>query len=212
MHIMADEKVEPGETGVSSGGDQIYPPGLPVGTVQSTAPDPEGGPFMLVRVKPSANLDKVDEVLVITQVSEKEPQYQEGQRPVRAADILAQRLPTIAPKAPDKTGAEPPPTSALYAKKTPPATTEVSPGIVTPKKKPVQTSPGSQSAPSSTNSSVTGPGESSTETKKTTSAAPNGTEPSASEPKKPKAPPATPPAEPRPAAPSENAQPQETPR
>src|SRR5437868_6861281 len=212
MQAISGEKGEPGGTVGSSGGDQIYPPGLPVGTVQSTAPDPEGGPLMLVRVKPSANLDKVDEVLVITQVSEKEPQYLEGQRPVRAADILAQRLPTIAPKAPDKTGAEPPPTSALYAKKTPPATTEVSPGTATPKKKPVQTSPGSQSAPSSTNSSVTAPGESSTETKKTTSSAPNGTEPSASEPKKPKAPSATPPAEPRPAAPSENAQPQENPR
>src|SRR5947209_1907156 len=141
MHIMADEKVEPGETVVSSGGDQIYPPGLPVGTVQSTAPAPAGGPFMLVRVKPSANLDKVDEVLVITQVSEKEPQYQEGPHPVRAADILAQRLPTVTPKAPDKTGAEPPPTSALYAKKTPSTNAEGPAGSPATKKKPVQANP-----------------------------------------------------------------------
>src|SRR5205814_1079754 len=54
MHVMADEKIETGESVVSSGGDQIYPPGLPIGTVFSTEPDPDGGPFMVVRVKPSA--------------------------------------------------------------------------------------------------------------------------------------------------------------
>ena len=58
LHIMSDEKIETGEPVVSSGGDQIYPRGLPIGTVFATAPDPEGGPFMLVQVKPAANLDK----------------------------------------------------------------------------------------------------------------------------------------------------------
>lgn len=203
MHIMADERVEPGETVVSSGGDQVYPAGLPVGTVQSTAPDPEGGPFMVVRVKPSASLDKVDEVLVITQVSEKEPQYQEGPRPVRAADILAQRLPTVAPKAPDKTGAEPPPTSALYAKKTPSANAEVPSGSPATKKKPPESAPASQSAPPSANTPVAQPGEPPAETKQSTSPPPNGTEPPASEPKKPKAPTPTT---------TEPAQPQENPR
>ena len=119
---MADEKIEIGESVVSSGGDQIYPPGLPIGTVFSTEPDPDGGPFLVVRVKPSANLDKVDEVLVITKVIDKEPAVVQSSRGLRAADILAQRLPTIVPKSPWKAGAEPPPTSALYAKK--PAATQ----------------------------------------------------------------------------------------
>ena len=212
MHIMADEKIDPGETVVSSGGDQIYPPGLPVGTVQSTTPDPEGGPFMVVQVKPSANLDKVDEVLVITQVSEKEPQYQEGPHPVRAADILAQRLPTVTPKAPDKTGAEPPPTSALYAKKTPSTNAEGPAGSPATKKKPVQANPPSQSAPISTNTPLTQPGEAPTEGKQSIAPAPNGTEAPTAETKKPKVPSTIEPAPPKPPTPIESTQPQENPR
>jgi len=220
MHIMADEKVEPGETVVSSGGDQIYPPGLPVGTVLSTAPDPEGGPFMVVRVKPSANLDKVDEVLVITEVSEKEPQYQEGPRPVRAADILAQRLPTVTPKAPAKTGEEPPPASALYAKKTPSANGEGASGSPAIKKKPAEVAPGSQSghasqpapaapSPASANSPVSQSLEFPAAPKPAASAAPSSTEPPDSEAKKPKAPSNLEPAKTNPNPPAES---QETPR
>lgn len=199
MHITADEKIEPGETVVSSGGDQIYPPGLPVGTVQSTAPDPDG-PFMVVRVKPSANLDKVDEVLVITQVMDKEPQYQEGSRALRAADILAQRLPTITPKAPDKTGVEPPPTSVLYAKKPSSANAEAPPGGAGARKKAPETIPGEQIGPSPTNSAGAQPREAPIEAKQNTSAA-NGTDTPASEPRKPKVPSTT-----------ESPQPQENPR
>lgn len=117
LHIMADEKIVPGEPVVSSGGDQIYPRGLPIGTVFSTGPDPEGGPFMVVRVKPSADLDRVEEVLVITKVVEKEPEQQETATTLRAADILAQRLPTVVPKPPEKGSDVPPDTRFLYAKK-----------------------------------------------------------------------------------------------
>src|SRR5579884_294475 len=116
LHVMADEKVEPGDPVVSSGGDQIYPRGLPIGIVSTTAPDPEGGPFMIVKVKPAADLDRVEEVLVITKVIDKSPEAPEGPRALRAADILAQRLPTVVPKPPSK-GEEPPPTSVLYARK-----------------------------------------------------------------------------------------------
>jgi rod shape-determining protein MreC len=117
LHIMADEKIENGEPVVSSGGDQIYPRGLPIGTVFNTAPDPEGGPFMVVRVKPAANLDKVEEVLVITKIVEKEGVAPETATSLRAADILAQRLPTVVPKPPGTADAEPPSTAVLYAKK-----------------------------------------------------------------------------------------------
>jgi rod shape-determining protein MreC len=117
LHVMSDEKVMVGDPVVSSGGDQIYPRGLPIGTVFSVGPDPEGGPFMLVRVKPSADLDRVEEVLVITKVIDKSPQEPGTATGMRAADILAQRLPTVLPKPPEKTGAEPPPTSVLYGRK-----------------------------------------------------------------------------------------------
>ena len=116
LHVMVDEKIEPGDPVVSSGGDQIYPRGLPIGVVSTTTPDPEGGPFMVVKVKPSADLERVEEVLVITKVIDKSPEAPEGPRALRAADILAQRLPTIVPRAPAK-GEQPPPTSVLYARK-----------------------------------------------------------------------------------------------
>jgi rod shape-determining protein MreC len=116
LHVMVDEKIEPGDAVVSSGGDQIYPRGLPIGVVSTTTPDPEGGPFMVVKVKPAADLERVEEVLVITKVIDKSPEAPEGPRALRAADILAQRLPTVVPRAPAK-GEEPPPTSVLYAKK-----------------------------------------------------------------------------------------------
>ena len=117
LHVMADEKIEVGEPVVSSGGDQIYPRGLPIGTVSSVGPDPEGGPFMSVRVKPSADLERVEEVLVITRVVDKSPEHLDTAKTLRAADILAQRLPTVVPKPPSQAVAEPPPTSVLYARK-----------------------------------------------------------------------------------------------
>jgi rod shape-determining protein MreC len=132
LHIMADEKIVPGEPVVSSGGDQIYPRGLPIGTVFSIGPDPEGGPFMLVRVKPSADLDRVEEVLVITQVIDKAPAEQETATGLRAADILAQRLPTVIPKPPAKAGEEPPDTRFLYAKKPGTAPSNATPGAAKP--------------------------------------------------------------------------------
>ena len=52
--------------GVTSGGDQVYPRGLPVGVVQSIAPDPDHQPYTAIAVRPAVDLDRVEEVLVIT--------------------------------------------------------------------------------------------------------------------------------------------------
>src|SRR6476646_3135780 len=69
--VTADETVQPGERVLTSGGDQVFPKGLPVGTVTkvSTASDL----FLNVRVKPTANLSKLEEVLVITKKEERMP-------------------------------------------------------------------------------------------------------------------------------------------
>ncbi len=55
-----------GELVLSSGGDQVYPRGLPVGTIESIAPDPDHQPYTLIRLRPAANLDQLEEVLIIT--------------------------------------------------------------------------------------------------------------------------------------------------
>ncbi len=100
LNLMADEKIENGERVLTSGGDQVYPPGLPVGTVARVMNDREGEPFLVVRVKPSADLNTLEEVLVVTQSEEKQQGPEEGPSSLRAADILAQRLPMVRPKPP----------------------------------------------------------------------------------------------------------------
>ena len=96
--IMADEEVKPGDRVLTSGGDQIFPKGLIIGTVDRISRGPE---FLQISVKPSAALNRLEEVLVITKMAEETPVAgQDGVR-VRAADILAERLPVV-PKKPEK--------------------------------------------------------------------------------------------------------------
>lgn len=101
-HIMGDEKVAPGETVLSSGGDQIFPKGFPIGTVTQVSPGKEM--FLNIKIKPAADLSRLEEVLVITARKEYEPVAGNGGR-VRAADILAQRLPSVPEKPPTAAGA-----------------------------------------------------------------------------------------------------------
>jgi rod shape-determining protein MreC len=96
-HIMSDNPVQPGEVVRTSGGDRIFPKGLPVGTVSQVGNGPDL--FLTIRVRPAANLSKLEEVLIVTKLVEQEPtQLESG--PVRAADILAQRLPSVPDKPP----------------------------------------------------------------------------------------------------------------
>jgi rod shape-determining protein MreC len=121
--VMSDETVQAGERVVTSGGDQIFPKGLPVGTVTKVSPGAEL--FLNIRVKPAADLSRLEEVLVITQQEEKEPALAGGAPPMRAADILAQRLPSVPDRPPDDPNKPPPPTSGLKILPAPttPATT-----------------------------------------------------------------------------------------
>jgi len=63
-YISNDEKVTVGEAVVTSGQDRIFPKDLPVGTVVNFAADPKS-PFMKIRVKPAAHLERLEEVLVL---------------------------------------------------------------------------------------------------------------------------------------------------
>ena len=96
--VMSDEQVSPGETVLSSGGDQIFPKGLPVGTVTHVSPGREM--FLNIKVRPAADLSRLEEVLVVTEKQEHESLAENGGS-TRAADILAQRLPSV----PDKPAA-----------------------------------------------------------------------------------------------------------
>jgi rod shape-determining protein MreC len=124
QYVMSDEKVVPGEEVITSGGDRIFPKGLPVGKVASVEPGKDL--FLNIRVVPSSRLDQLEEVLVVTKITEKLPDAKDL-GPLRASDILAERLPSVPKTEVDAAGnAKPgatPGTAAGTAGTHPPATT-----------------------------------------------------------------------------------------
>jgi rod shape-determining protein MreC len=114
VDISPDSRIKSGEPIVTSGGDQIFPRGLPVGTVDRVIADPEHDPLVDVLVQPAAKLAALEEVLVITNLSDAlspqeakdlaESEAESEAQQKRASDILSERLPSrIDPNAPADT-------------------------------------------------------------------------------------------------------------
>ena len=61
-YVPNDDDVNVGERVITSGMDRIFPRDLPVGTVAEIK---SGNPFKLIRIKPAANLERLEEVLVL---------------------------------------------------------------------------------------------------------------------------------------------------
>jgi len=97
--IMPGEEVQPGDKIITTGGDGIFPKGLPVGNVVKVSP---ADIFLKVRIHPSANLNRLEEVLVVTKLQDVVPGGADLAGSQRAADILSARLPGV----PEKTDAE----------------------------------------------------------------------------------------------------------
>jgi rod shape-determining protein MreC len=60
--VITDQDVAVGEAVLTSGLDRIFPKDLPVGTVDSAAP---GNPFKVIKVRPAARLDRLEEVWIL---------------------------------------------------------------------------------------------------------------------------------------------------
>ena len=131
QYIMSDEAVKPGEEVVTSGGDRIFPKGLPVGKVASVGPGKDL--FLNIRVTPTAQLNQIEEVLVVTKIKDRLPDTNDL-GPLRASDILAERLPTVPNKAEvDAAGNAKPGTGTAAAPgANPAATTSATPGTARP--------------------------------------------------------------------------------
>jgi rod shape-determining protein MreC len=93
--VMSDETVPAGELVLTSGGDGIFPKGLLVGRVTKVSPGSEL--FLNIRVRPAADLSRLEEVLVVTKIDERQAEPDQAGA-ARAIDILAERLPTVPPK------------------------------------------------------------------------------------------------------------------
>ncbi|HMG87370.1 MAG TPA: rod shape-determining protein MreC [Terracidiphilus sp.] len=105
--VIRDQRIMPGETVLTAGGDEIFPRGMPVGVVQSVANDPERDGFVDVIVKPAAHLDQLDEVLVVTSTQPRFPPDQQRDMAAseaskgseteqqKASDGMAEKLPGL---------------------------------------------------------------------------------------------------------------------
>lgn len=61
-YVASDDNVNVGEHVVTSGMDRIFPRDLPVGTVAQIK---QGQPFKQIRIRPAANLERLEEVIVL---------------------------------------------------------------------------------------------------------------------------------------------------
>ena len=146
--VMSDEQVPVGETVLTSGGDQIFPKGLHVGSVAKVSNGKDL--FLNIKIRAAANLDKLEEVLVLVERQERQATAEENVR-VRAADILAQRLPSV----PDKPAADASTAAASAQAAVPPASASSAKPVST-----VSTEPkanGSATAPQLKNSAASTP-------------------------------------------------------
>jgi rod shape-determining protein MreC len=96
--VMSDETVPPGEMVLTSGGDGIFPKGLLVGRVTKVGAGSDL--FLNIRVRPAADLSRLEEVLVVTKIDERQAQPDQAGA-ARAVDILAERLPSVPAKPPE---------------------------------------------------------------------------------------------------------------
>lgn len=116
-NLTPDERIKAGEQVLTSGGDQVFPRGLPVGTVASVRPDVQHPPYTIITLHPAAPLRQLEDVLVITgtaptlspaaQGDAMQAEATAAAANQRAADLIAARLPSIheAGAAPETTGA-----------------------------------------------------------------------------------------------------------
>src|SRR5881394_2470820 len=93
-YVPNDDEVNLGERVITSGMDRIFPRDLPVGTVTEIK---AGNPFKQIRVKPSANLERLEEVLVLPSLrpletrSEERPANAQPSAPIASAPPPAAR-------------------------------------------------------------------------------------------------------------------------
>src|SRR5437879_415334 len=78
-YVPNDDEVNLGEHVITSGMDRIFPRDLPVGTVTEIK---AGNPFKQIRVKPTANLERLEEVLLLPSLRPLKPTSEE--RPANA--------------------------------------------------------------------------------------------------------------------------------
>jgi rod shape-determining protein MreC len=163
-NLTADSRIKPGEIVLTSGGDQVFPRGLKVGTVESISPDKDRQIYTLINVHPAVNLAQLEEVLIITGTqSDLTAQAQQdlaqgetagaeikAEDAKRAADLAAEKLPSL--NTPNADGTTPANGAASAGPQKPPATAPKSIPVLHPDRySPGQTPPASTLTPGGSN-------------------------------------------------------------
>lgn len=95
-NLLPDSRIKPGDHIVTTGGDMVYPRGLNVGVVKAAGPDPDHQPYARIIVTPSANLARLEEVLVITDTAAVLPDTSgEDSQTKSTSEVLGERLPGL---------------------------------------------------------------------------------------------------------------------
>jgi rod shape-determining protein MreC len=82
-YVANDDVVNVGERVVTSGMDKIFPRDLPIGTITDIKP---GNPFKSIRIRPSAHLERLEEVIVLLTLTPLQMnQEAEGAKPSASA-------------------------------------------------------------------------------------------------------------------------------
>ncbi len=88
-YVPNDDTVNLGERVVTSGMDKIFPRDLPIGTITEVK---SGNPFKTIRVRPAANLSRLEEVIILLTLQPlqlKAPQPKMPKSPANAAAVTA---------------------------------------------------------------------------------------------------------------------------
>ena len=94
-YVATEETVNVGEKIVTSGMDRIFPRDVPVGTIVEVKP---GTTFKQIRVRPAANLDRLEEVFVLLTQEPLEFQKEAEAQSTPAPSVPAE-IPATAPPA-----------------------------------------------------------------------------------------------------------------
>jgi rod shape-determining protein MreC len=95
-YVANDDAVNLGDKVVTSGMDKIFPRDIPVGTVIEVKP---GSVFKQIRVKPTANLERLEEVIVLLTQEPVEFPEAEAQGPSQSSGNAADTAPASTPAA-----------------------------------------------------------------------------------------------------------------
>jgi rod shape-determining protein MreC len=87
-YIPTDDAVNTGQHVITSGMDRIFPRDLPVGVVTEVK---TGRPFQQVRVRPAANLQRLEEVIVLLTLHPLE-QKKEAPGPAAVSDAASKSV------------------------------------------------------------------------------------------------------------------------